>query len=214
MQWLHELPDKEQSKVLNLAIKERPRVVQEYRKVEEQRSKQRQQNMLLENERREALKRKKQKERDELSQNHLITTPEELRQVLLSIDAENMSAQRKKAEKLSVLRTQIKIRKKVLGEHISIALTHSRKQRPLNTIVKELLDHINEHLVDYPEYIRDTCALVGKHIRHKFEEDSSQVTWYNGTIVGYDTVSKTHEIEYEGEDEPCHFDIGDLEVIT
>ena len=41
MQWLHELPDDKQLKVLDLAIKERPRVAEEYRKAERERNQQR-----------------------------------------------------------------------------------------------------------------------------------------------------------------------------
>ena len=45
--------------------------------------------MLQANARREALKQKARQEKDELLKHHLITTAEELHQVLLSIDANN-----------------------------------------------------------------------------------------------------------------------------
>ena len=84
--------------------------------------------MLQANARQEALKQKARQEKDELLKHHLITTAEELHQVLLSIDANSMSAQKKKAQKTSLLKTQVKIRKKVLQQDIHIVFSHARKQ--------------------------------------------------------------------------------------
>ena len=60
--------------------------------------------MLQLHTRREALKRKAQQERDELMQEHLIMNSRELQEML--------SATKTKADKISLLKTQIKIRKK------------------------------------------------------------------------------------------------------
>ena len=54
--------------------------------MEEERARLRQQAMFQANVRREALKQKAQRERDELLQHHLITTSEELQQALWTID--------------------------------------------------------------------------------------------------------------------------------
>ena len=112
MKWLDELPCEQQLRVLDLAVKERQNVVKEYKNEEEERGKQRRQNMLQAHLRREALKQKAQQERDELSQKHLITTSQELQEMLCSIESENVSATKKKDRKVSLLKTQIKIRKK------------------------------------------------------------------------------------------------------
>lgn len=106
---------------------QRKSVHKEY-KNEELRCKRRRQNMLQAHVRREALKRKAQQERDRLSQLHLVTASEELHQALLRIDTENLSVAKKKAQKLLLLKTQIKIRKKVFGQTIHIVFSHSRKQ--------------------------------------------------------------------------------------
>ena len=62
--------------------------------------------------RREALKQKAQIEREKLSQLHLVTTSEELHEVLVNIDALNISATKKRGQKPSFLRNQVNIRKK------------------------------------------------------------------------------------------------------
>ena len=196
MRWLCKLPNEKQVEVLDLAVKERPRVVEEHRKLEEYRSQQRKQAMLKANVRREALRRKAHQERDELLQHHLITTSTELHETLQVIDTESISAQRKKSKKISVLKTQIRI----LGQDICIVFSHARKQRPLHELV-----YIDKNTL-YSEYIQDPSILVGKSIQHRFETDDSTV-WYNGFVLGYIPSSKTHEIKYEGEEEHCKFDL-------
>ena len=62
--------------------------------------------MLQAKMRREALKQKVQQERDQLSQEHLITTSHELQEVLFNIGTENITAAKRKARKLSLLKTQ------------------------------------------------------------------------------------------------------------
>lgn len=52
----------------------------------------RQQSMMQAHLRREALKQKQQAEREKLSQQHLITSSEELNDIIRTIDAENISA--------------------------------------------------------------------------------------------------------------------------
>ena len=56
--------------------------------------------------------------------------------MLCIIEAENISATKKKAKKVSLLKTQIKIRRKLLGQNIHIAFSHSRKQQPLSEVTK------------------------------------------------------------------------------
>ena len=90
MKWLDELPREQQLRILDLAVKERQNVAKEH-KNEEERSKQRRQNMLQAHLRREALKRKAQEERDELSHEHLITSSQELQEMLCSILKQKMS---------------------------------------------------------------------------------------------------------------------------
>ncbi len=54
------------------------------------------------------------------------------------IDAESTTAAKKKSKKLTVIRTQIGIRKFFLKQNINILLTRPRKQRPVDNILEEL----------------------------------------------------------------------------
>lgn len=86
----------------------------------------------------EALQQRAKKERNELSQLHLITLPEELVKVLAEIDKTSISASKKKSQKIDLLETQVRIRKKVIHQRIPITFTQCRRQRPFNGIIKAL----------------------------------------------------------------------------
>ena len=217
LQWLNDLPDEQQLEIISLAVDKRKNVRQRYKDLEEQRTQKRKQGMLHAKILREALKKKSQLERDELSELHLITTSEELRQTLKIIEAESTSAAKRKASKLSLLKSQVKLRKKVLKQDINIVFTRSRQPRPTEDIVKELSDYIDQN-----SKIPNPCELIGKHILHKFrmEESETGTRWYHGTVLAYNAAMKKHEITYEGEEGTCHFDLtidllaGDLKVIN
>ena len=155
--------------------------------------------------RREALQRRAEKERNELSQLHLITSPEELTLALAEIDKTNISTAKK-------LETQVKIRKKVLHQGINVTFAQCRRQRPLNEIIKDV--SLKTHQI-FP--IR---LLWWDKICHKFElEETHEEHWYYGCVIGYDVATKLHEVIYDGEEEHCHFDLtqdlimGDLKVL-
>ena len=120
---------------MKLAVKSRA-TVQKNRQIKV--AEERQEKMKQAHFRHEALKKKAILERDELSKLHLITSSEELQELLTEIDISNNTISKKKAQKLSLLRTQINIRRKVLGQNIHITFSHLRKQRPLNTVIQEL----------------------------------------------------------------------------
>ena len=42
-------------------------------------------------------------------------------------------------------------------------------------------------------------------IRHRFEDDSGCLTWYNGLVIGMQNME--HEVLYFGEEEICRFDL-------
>jgi len=140
----------------------------------------------------------------------------------LRIDNEMIGTSKKNREKISLLKTQIQIRRKILCQRTSIVFTTNRKQRPITDIVKELSDLIDASTLptECATYIKDPTTLVGKQIKHKFkDEDSDDLLWYCGTILAYSHQEKTHCIIYEGENEQYHYDItldllnGDLVIL-
>ena len=86
MQWLDSLPEDQQVELLDLAVQERPKVVAARNQFQKEISEQRQQLILQANVRRETLKLKAQKERNELLEHHLITTSQELKQTMVAAD--------------------------------------------------------------------------------------------------------------------------------
>ena len=78
---------------------------------------QRRRRLQTAHEKREALRRKAQRQRDELSEHHLITSSQELRQAMAMIEVEDSSTSQRRM-KLTMLKTQINLRKKVLKQSI------------------------------------------------------------------------------------------------
>ncbi len=71
-----------------------------------------------------------------------------------------------------------------------------------------MADFIDHNDLKYSTYFQDPSSIVGKRIQHKFEiENSDKTEWFDGTIVGYDSIDKKHEIRYDGETEHCKFDL-------
>ena len=171
---------------------------------------------------RQAWKEKVAKERDLLSQQHLITTQAELAEALEEINCEAISTTKKKQRKLTLLRTQINIRKKILNQKINIPFSHYRKQRPLATIIEELIDVIatNTQAQVEPEMSGSgPFSLVGKEVLHRFILESGEERWFHGIVISYNAANNTHELAYDGETNHQHFDLsedirdGDIEIV-
>ena len=210
IEWLHELPSTEQDKVVELAVARRAQVSKESKEEDLRNSNQRREKMKQAHTRRQALERRAQQEREKLLSLHLITTSNELFKAVSDIDHMTTSTSKKKQEKLSLLRSQINIWKKVLKKKIAIPFTHSRSQRPVDVIVQELADYIDaSNLPPIVTFIvSEPTSLIGKPVEHKFEhEDSHEPEWYHGSVVGYDPSTKLFEIAYNGEEDTCNFDI-------
>ena len=213
IQWINHLPEDQFKTVVNYAIQKRGQVRLEYREEEAARSNQRREQIVQAKRRRDALQLRAEKERNKLSQLHLIASPEELTQALAKVDKNNVSASKKKAKKLDILKTPVRIRKKVLKQGICITFTQSRRQRPLEEIVKNLSDFIAENPPDIP----DAASLVGRRIH------VTNLSWLkhirNSGTMGYDVTTKLHEVIYDGEEDHCYFDLtqdlitGDLKIL-
>jgi len=92
-----------------MACKRRDLVMKEYKEEEDKRSIQRRERMLLDKSKRDGVQARRERERNKLSTIHLITDSEELSRTLLEIDSLQISTSQKKAKKMEVLKTQIKI---------------------------------------------------------------------------------------------------------
>ena len=220
MEWLDKLPGEQQLEVLDLAVESRKLVREECKEMEKETTKKRLQNLKQAHIRREALKQKAELEKERLSNVHLVTSSEELHEGLANIDRQNATASQKRALKLSFMRTQVSIRKKVLGQTIRIVFSKSGRQRPLTEIISELADYIDVNPFENAIFIKNPSSLVGKRIIHKFElpDGFQTIKWYSGMVLDYNAVNKVHTVMYDGEEDECYFHLasdilnGDLKV--
>ena len=220
LSWLSEISEKEQHAVINLAVKQRRQVFAETKQKDKEIAAKRREKMLKANWKRKALEKKLSQEKEELLELDLITTSGELYQSLDDIEFQGGSLTAIKSKKLFLLKTQVKMRRKLLNEKVPITFTCSGKQKSISYITKELSDYIDEKTSnsEYHVFLRDPRVLVGRKIEHKFN-DECQMMWYTGTVVDYCSTSKTHEILYDDEDEKYNFDLiidlinGDLIII-
>ena len=218
IKWLQKLPESQQGKIIDLATASRREACVSRKEDDAMVLKLRRDNMIQAHNRLQALKNKERTEKHKLLKEHLITSSEELYQAMANIDAEISATTKRKTKKLSLLKVQVKIRKKLLKQNIRIVFTHSGKQRPLNEIAQELASFIGSTSASLK--IIDPFTLLGKRVHHKFElEDTHLEKWYSGMVVDYDPVTKLHTIKYDGEEDHCQFDVtvdyilGDLVVI-
>lgn len=83
---------------------------------------------------RELVRQKREEEKEKLSKLHLASSVSEFDHVLVSIDEDPcLSNSKKKTNKLSLLKEQVKIRKKLLKQNVKVVFSSHGKQRPLST---------------------------------------------------------------------------------
>ena len=185
-------------------MKQKRLVSQECRDAEKERAQQHQRKMLI---KRVALEKKLHDENERLSEYHLITSSNELKEELLAIDEGSTSSTNAKKKKVELLKRQINIRK-VLSESIHIVFSKKGKERPLNDVVMELCHFIDKSVLpaECESFIRNPTSLIGRQVKHRFIEGDC-FAWYSGEVIDYLQEEKTHCLIYEGESECCYFDL-------
>lgn len=87
----------------------------EQKKSKKKLEEQRRQHLHAAHGKREALRRRAQKQRDELSEHHLIPSDDELREAMIEIEGSSTSQKQINTRKLALLKTQVSLRKKCWG---------------------------------------------------------------------------------------------------
>ena len=212
--WLEALPQQQQDTVLELAYLQHVANRKECADDKDKRKLLRQEKMIQEHEKKELHKVKVSKELSELANISLIMSSQDLYKEVRNIDEQHGSMTAKTALKLKLVRNQINIRKKVLLQNINIPFTQCKTKRPVNQIIKDLADFISF------QKQTDPFTLVGKQVQHKFKNsDTCEEEWYRGNVISYNKATKLHKVRYEGEDEPCQFNLiedlvkGDLIIL-
>ena len=117
----------------------------------------------------------------------------------------NITSLRKTQQKLAIVKEQITLRKKVLGQNIAIPFSEHGRERSLQDITKELFDHMQTYSHTNPK-IEDPNDLVGKQIFQKFLCEGRE-KWYRGNVIRYIDMDKTHEVMFIGEDDTYKFNL-------
>ena len=142
--------------------------------------------------------------------------------------AEGVAKERSKTAKLSALKVQFNFRKRVLDQrsyrHKELFLFSKGGQQ---YTVKELMDNLAKLINEEEEETVSGLAnegresLVGKTIKHRWQDESGVEQWYFGEVMS--KVAGTNEwynVRYEGEDDVLtlnlreDIDLGDLEVVS
>lgn len=216
IQWLDELPYDQQSAIIDLAVKKRETVNAETQERSKSIESQRKERMVQHHNQQEIRRKKLELEKSHLRQVQVFLSSEQLHEAIKKIaDNESMTSAAKKKEIKILLSSQVKVRKKLLGQNITIKFSQSGRPRPLSEISQELSHFIDESFIS--TIIADPSLLVGHRIDHKFQENETE-KWYSGSVVDYDLGSKVHEVVYDGEQDHCFYDLkidllnGDLKI--
>ena len=218
MKWFNELPKERQNTIIELAVKRRKEVREDFKEMQKIVSKKRQVRMLEQKKKADYMRKKQTAEMEKLSSLHLITSVTEFETVLSNIKDEGLSTRKENEKILNLLKEQVRIRKKLLKQKTSITFTSNGRKRPLSLLVAEVQELIGDSPVSGDHADSDPHTLVGKTIMHKFLVDNEEEQWFSGFVLDYD--GETHHIKYEDSSEIFHFNLmedlsqGDLRVLT
>ena len=211
MMWFNELPKERQNVIIELAMKRRKEVREDFIKIQKSVSKRRQERMLEQKKKRDCLKKKQAAEKELLTKLHLITSVAEFETALCQIKDEGLSSKKENEKILNLLKEQVRIRKKLLMQKTSIVFTSNGRKRSLSVLIEEVKKLIADSNINC-----DPNSLVGKTIMHKFLVDNEKEEWFSGFVLDYD--GETHHIKYEDSSEIFNFNLiedlmnGDLRV--
>ena len=118
-----------------------------------------------------------------------------------------MKTTQKADKKKKVIKAQVNLRKVLFQQSISLFFSNRGKPIP----IAELVDK-------FKSIIHDNPLEVKQQALGSLEERKEDV-WFKGIVLEYDEDNDIYEVQYENEDEPCHFAlemdyaVGDLRVI-
>ena len=137
-----------------------------------------------------------------------------------------LEAVSKKADKLKVLKMQIKFRQKVLGQSHSdsslFKFSHGGKPHSVDQLKQNLCQllmvavdqdctmHTNQRdsTLALEDVLLQPELLVGRRVKHRFEVDN-ELIWFNGSVLQMNSETNEFQIAYDGEDDVCWFPLLD-----
>ena len=206
--WFQQLPKSQQHSIIDLAVRRRAYVAEQFKHEVAMRREKRCERMAQDNCQRDALRQKVKEQEEQLASMHVIATTEELKETLSDIESQPLSSRRKSDKKRALIRQQVNIRKRVLKQSIKIPFMYKGRQRSLKDLVKDLTEFLSKSSPEGSALSHDLSPefLVGKEILHKFNV-SGEEKWYNGCVLGYNAVTHLHEVAYDKEEEHSFFNL-------
>ena len=219
LQWLESEPAKKQEATIKMALRKRKEV----------RITERKHIVDIQNARQSAMSRgiQKQQKKDEtianvkkdMTQMLIINSIEQLDRIFKAIDNDTLLKTAQKTDKKKkVMKAQVNLRKVLLQQPIILFFSNRGKPIPL----AELVGKFKSIIINNPLEVEQQAlrSLVGKKIEHRFfVKERKEVVWFKGTVLEYDEINDIYEVQYDNEDELCHFAlemdyaVGDLRVI-
>ena len=211
--WLQENEVQDQARIIKLAVSKRKEVAIEEKERESQqksaRQEQRKRAQAQAEKRAERMRVLKAKLQDE----HLIATEEELEQEVLKIKEMPIQERSKKAKLFEMIKTQIHIRTKLLGEKSKIQFTVGGKRRPISQLISELSTIIRDSSVELncPTFASNPEVLVGHKIKHNFSDAATgKETFWDGDVTDFNSTLQEYKIQYVGEIDCCYFTLDEI----
>ena len=183
MKWFNDLPEERREIIIELAMKKRKDVREDFKNTQKfisERSK------VECSKRRKKLRKKQAVEKERL---HLITSITEFETVIGNIEGEDLPKAKQDSKVLNLLQEQVSIRKKLLMQKTKITFTSNGRKRPLSVLIEEVRKLIRDSPVSGHYSSTTDCdpyALVGKTIMHKFIVDDVEEQWFSGFVSDYD----------------------------
>jgi hypothetical protein len=220
MGWLDSLSKEEQSMAIGKAMDNRKEAQELHKTKKEALKKERQAALSEQIKSKKITAEKLANLKDMLSNVMVIIGAHELDEILSKIDDEQTSVQKKRSRMKELIQMQVKLRKKLFHQNIKLNFTRAGKPVPMEELIQTFKKIIESNPIPQAAKYEPT-DLVGKQIQHRFHcKHTKSNKWYNGLIQSYDEKTGTFEVQYEGEEGPCHFNlmadfaVGDLKIMA
>ena len=200
VEWLDALPAEKQNITIQMAACQR----KEVRLIESQEAFQRKelrQSTIKRDIEKQNLKRRKAEDMKDVL---VIRNTQQMDKIIKSIKNDDTLNQKQRNEKIKeVLKVQLKLRKLLFQQNLQMFFTKKGKPVPINELLQIFEDIVSKNPV---EHGINSSSLVGRSISHRFwVKEKQEYIWFTGRVLDFDESSGKYTVQYENEEEPCHF---------
>ena len=217
MQWFSTVPEQKQKEYVKMAIERKSIVKKSDKEYANAIAVERQSALQKALEKHEMKNERYERMKGELSNVMVLVNWTQLETLVRRITG-NMQLKKSKKDKmtLELLKTQLKLRQILIGEPIKFYFTKGGKKIVLTQLLSSFQSMMDRYPLSNPQAMSAaekfdyviTGGMVGEIIEHKFlSKEANEEKWYKGQVIAYDEGTQEYEIEYDGEEESCKFDL-------